>query len=135
MISLLAKIYDVEKTIATIRELGLKSLIETVGIDFAASPELQCAKAILRYARDLHPLKATPIHGGDVFIVEMHVENDSRVKGQSLKDSDILSDIIVGAIIRDERIIIPHGNETLKENDKVILFTLEDMIQEIEEIF
>lgn len=135
LVSLLAKIYGVEKTIATVRELGLKSLIETVGIDFAASPELDTAKTMLRLAKELNPLQATPIHGGDLYILEMNVKKHSKIKGQSLKESKMASKGIVGAIIRDKRTIIPHGERHFKEGDKVIIFVLKDRLEEVEGLF
>ncbi|MFO7792690.1 MAG: Trk system potassium transporter TrkA [Candidatus Saliniplasma sp.] len=135
LVSLLAKIYGVEKTIATVRELGLKSLIETVGIDFAASPELDTAKTMLRLAKELNPLQAIPIHGGDIHILEMNVKNNSQIKGQSLNESEIASQAIVGAIIREGKTIIPHGKQYFKDGDKVIIFVLRDRVQEVEELF
>lgn len=135
LISLLAKIYGVEKTVATVRELGLKSLIETVGIDLAASPELQTAKTMLRYAKDLNPLQATSIHGGNLYMLEMLVDEDSKVLGKKLKDSKLSPNAIVGAIIRDEKPIIPHGDQVFKEGDQVMIFVLKDRIGKVEEQF
>jgi len=135
IVSLLAKIYGVEKTITTVKELGLKSLIETVGIDFAASPELDTANTMLRFAKELNPLQATPIHGGDIYILEMDVKKNSKVIGQSLNESELSKQGMVGAIIRGGRTIIPHGNEVFKNGDKVIIFVLKEKITEVEELF
>ncbi|MEF8835392.1 MAG: Trk system potassium transporter TrkA [Candidatus Thermoplasmatota archaeon] len=135
LVSLLAKVYNVEKTVAIVRELSVKSLIETVGIDLAASPELQTAKTMLRLSRDLDPLRATPIHGGDLYILEMRVEKDSPLKGKTLAKSKLPSESIVGAIRREEKTIIPHGDQKFKENDHVLFFVKEEEIGPVEDRF
>ncbi|MBS3782071.1 MAG: Trk system potassium transporter TrkA [Candidatus Thermoplasmatota archaeon] len=135
LVSLLAKVYGVEKTVAIVRELGVKSLIETVGIDLAASPELETAKTMLRLARDLDPLKATSIHGGDLYILEMMVEEDSPVKGKTLAKSKLPPGSIVGAIKRNDKTIIPHGNEKFKEEDKILFFVKKEEMNAVEDLF
>ncbi len=135
LVSLLAKIYGVEKTIAVVKELGLKSLIETVGIDMAASPQLQTAQMMLRLARELNPLKAISIHGGDLYILEMNVTEESKILGKSLETSNLPNECIVGAIIRGEDTIIPSGKVALQKGDEVILFVLKDQISCVEDLF
>ncbi len=135
LVSLLAKIYGVDKTIAVVRELGLKSLIETVGIDMAASPQLQTAQMMLRLARELNPLKAISIHGGDLYILEMNVNDDSKLLGKRLRYSKLPKECIVGAIIRRGKTLIPRGSVVLREGDEVILFVLKGQISIVEELF
>ncbi|MFP3871746.1 MAG: Trk system potassium transporter TrkA [Candidatus Aenigmatarchaeota archaeon] len=135
LVSLLAKVYGVEKTVAIVQELGVKSLIETVGIDMAASPELQTANTMLRLAKELNPLKAIPIHGGDLYILEMDVEEDSSVAGKTLAQSDLPPECIIGAIIRDDKTIIPRGEEEFKPGDEVLSFVLKEEINAVEDVF
>ncbi len=135
LVSLLAKIYGVEKTIAVVRELGLKSLIETVGIDMAASPQLQTARMMLRLTRELNPLKAISFHGGDLYLLETMVDEYSSVLGDRLEDVDLPEGTLVGAIIRDDHTIIPHGKTILKKGDQVMIFVLKEDIEKVEEIF
>ncbi|MFO8109604.1 MAG: Trk system potassium transporter TrkA [Thermoplasmata archaeon] len=135
LVSLLAKIYGVEKTIAVVRELSLKSLIETVGIDMAASPQLVTSRAMLRIARELNPLKAISFHGGDLYILETVVSGDSPVEGKKLEDLSISDRCIIGAIIRDDRTIIPRGTTKLREGDQAMVFVMKKEINNIEEFF
>lgn len=135
LVSLLAKIYGVPKTIALVRELGLKSLIETVGIDLAASPQLETAKMMLRLSRELNPLKAISFHGGDLYILETQVSEGSGVISKCLKDLPLAEHCIVGAILRGDRTIIPKGETSIKEGDQILLFVLKEDIETVEGIF
>ncbi len=135
LVSLLAKVYGVEKTVAIVRELGVKSLIETVGIDLAASPELQTANTMLRLAKELNPLKAIPIHGGDLYILEQMVDEDSPVEGKTLAKSKLPPQSMVGAIIRDERALIPRGDEEFRPGDEVLIFVLKEEMDAVEDLF
>ncbi len=135
LVSLLAKVYGVEKTVAIVRELGVKSLIETVGIDLAASPELQTANTMLRLAKNLNPLKAIPIHGGDLYVLEQMVEEDSPVAGKTLARSKLPSQSVVGAIIRDDKAVIPSGDKKFKQGDEVLVFVLKEEMDAVEDMF
>lgn len=135
LVSLLAKIYGVEKTVAVVRELSLKSLIETVGIDMAASPQLVTARAMLRLARELNPLKAISFHGGDLYILETVVSKDSPLIDKRLDQLSISDKFIVGALIRKGHTIIPRGTTTLREGDQAMVFVMKDQINNVEELF
>ncbi len=135
LVSLLAKVYGVNKTVATVNELGVKSLIETIGIDLAASPQLQTANTMLRLARELNPLKAIPIHGGDIYLLEMNVDKESPVEGTALAQSNLPPECIVGAIIRDGKTIIPRGEKTFRAGDQVLTFVLKEEINAVEDCF
>ncbi len=135
LITLLAKVYDVDKAVAVIRKLGLKSLIETVGIDMAASPELQTADTMLGLARRLEPLKAIPIYRGDLYLLEMRVSEDSKVLGKRISQCDLPEKSLIGAMIRKGRTIIPRGSETFQEDDLVLFFVLKTEIGRVEDMF
>lgn len=135
LVSLLAKVYGVDKTIAVVRELGLKSLIETVGIEMAASPELQTAQTMLRLTRELNPLKAISLHRGDLYILEMDVTEDSKILGSTLDETELPEHSIVGALLREGRTLIPSGRLRFKEGDQVLVFVLKDEIYKVEELF
>ncbi len=135
LVSLLAKVYGVEKTVAVVQELGVKSLIETIGIDLAASPQLQTANTMLRLARELNPLKAVPIHGGDIYLLEMHVDDDSPIVEKTIAQSDLPPECIIGAIIRNGKTIIPRGEEKFKAGDQVLTFVLKEEINAVEDVF
>jgi len=51
-----------------------------------------------------------------------------------MKDKIFPKNTTLGAIKRDERIIIPKGEDFIKEQDKLIIFTLRDSIKEIEKL-
>ncbi len=135
LVSLLAKSFGVEKTIALVPELTLKSLIETVGVDMGASPQLETAKIMLRLARKLHPLNAIPIHGGDLYVLEMYVSESSKVRNKRIEKARLPEQAIVGAMIRDGKTIIPRGYVEFKEGDQVLFFVLKEEIENVEALF
>jgi trk system potassium uptake protein TrkA len=51
-----------------------------------------------------------------------------------LKEGIFPKNSILGAIIRDDRIIIPSGEDFIKEKDKLIIFALKDSIKEVEKL-
>ena len=90
---------------------------------------------MLRLARELNPLKAISIHGGDLYILEMHVTDDSPIKGDSIKNCDLPEECMIGAIIRNNRTLIPRGRVIFRKGDDVILFVMKERIGKVEELF
>ena len=41
---------------------------------------------------------------------------------------------LIGAIIRDHEVIIPSGNDEITTNDKLIIFTLQESIKQVEKL-
>ncbi len=64
------------------------------------------------------------IEEGRVSISQIILKEDSPVLDKTLIEIDLPEDIVLGAIIRDEDVLIPRGNTKLKIGDKVLVITL-----------
>ena len=58
----------------------------------------------------------------------------SSLVGVPLSESGFPDGVLVGAIVRNERVIIPRGNTIIEANDRIVLFTLTENIREIEKM-
>jgi trk system potassium uptake protein len=60
---------------------------------------------------------------GDRFeILDITVRPDSELVDRPL-DEIPATNSLVGAVIRDDRVLFPHGSDALQPGDRVILFT------------
>lgn len=134
MASLLAKKLGAKKVIALVNRTDYVSLAYNLGIQSVLSPRLITASIILRYIRKGEILSLTAIAENKAEIMEALVSKDSPLIGRPLKDGIFPKNSILGAIIRDDRIIIPKGEDFIKEKDKLIIFTLKDSIKEVEKL-
>ncbi|MBM4140221.1 MAG: Trk system potassium transporter TrkA [Nitrospira sp.] len=133
MSSILAKKLGVQKTIAIVNKTDYIPLAHSLGLQAVLSPRLITASTILRYVRRGDILSLTAIADDKAEIIEARIGNTSQLIGKTLKEAQPKASII-GAIIRDEEVIIPSGSDKIIKGDKLIIFTLRESIKEVEKI-
>ncbi|HHX77861.1 MAG TPA: Trk system potassium transporter TrkA, partial [Firmicutes bacterium] len=52
-----------------------------------------------------------------------------------LKDIGIPKGVIIGAIFRNGKIIIPNGESIIQSTDRVVVFTLENQMESVKRLF
>jgi trk system potassium uptake protein TrkA len=72
---------------------------------------------------------------GELEVIELVAQKNSKINNRPLKLIDFPDNTIIGAIIRNDEIIIPHGEDFIMEGDKVFLFTQRTKIKKIEHFF
>ena len=54
---------------------------------------------------------------------------------KELKNSNLPEEIRIGAVLRDDKVIIPRSNFTFQKDDRVVFITQKDSISFVENIF
>lgn len=133
MVSLLAKKFGVRKTIAIVNKTDYMPLAHSLGLQAVLSPRLITASTILRYVRRGDILSLTAIAEAKAEIIEGRIGRKSPLIGKTL-DKAAPKASIIGAVIRNQELIIPSGSDMILEGDKLIIFTLRESIREVEKI-
>ncbi len=134
MSSILAKRLGAKKAITIVNRTEYISLAHSLGIQAVLSPRLITASSILRYIRRGEILSLTAIADGKAEILEAKIGQNSPLIGKNLIESKLPKASLIGAIIRDNKILIPSGNDLIMKDDKLIIFTLKESIRELEKI-
>jgi len=134
MSSMLAKSLGVKKIITIINKTDYISLANNLGIAAVLSPRLITAGTILKYVRGGNILSLTTVAGGKAEIMEALVKEESVLIGKTLLEVELPKKTLIGAIIRDQDVIIPSGNDKISINDKLIIFTLQESIKQVEKL-
>ena len=134
MASLLAKSLGVKKIITIINKTDYISLANNLGISSVLSPRLITAGTILKYVRGGNILSLTTVAEGKAEIMEALVKEGSVLIGKTLLEVELPQKTLIGAIIRDHEVIIPSGNDRISINDKLIIFTLQESIKQVEKL-
>jgi len=129
LVALLAKHLGVPKTFVRVGRLEYITLMEQVGIDVVFSPRLLTSGQILRLVREADNLiNISTFEGSKAEAVEIEITNRSSLMNQCLKDLKFPGKSLVGAVVRDNRTIVPKGNTQLLEGDHVVIFTLPEYV-------
>ncbi len=130
---ILAKHLGCKKTIAQIRRSDYVTLIEKVGIDRAVSPRQLMISAVMQFIRRGELLSLTLLDSNRARIIEMMVSEKSRVANKALKDMNFPHDALIGAFVRNAKVIVPNGSDKILPGDRVIVFALPDAVQKAED--
>ena len=58
----------------------------------------------------------------------------SSLVGVPLSESGLPDGVLVGAIVRNDKVIVPKGDTIIESNDRIVLFTLTENVREIEKM-
>ena len=127
MISLYASKNKVDKVITKVNRPGIMKLLSSIGLECVVSPRAITANSILRYLRGLEHSDSSSIQtlykivDGEVEAIEFIAADGFDDIGKPIKTMKIRKNIIIACIIRGNRIIYPHGDDTIERGDAVIV--------------
>ncbi len=134
MASLLAKSLGAKKVITIVNRTDYLPLANNLGIEAVLSPRLITAGTILKYIRSGNILSLTTIAEGKAEIMETEAKDGSILIGKTLHEVELPKKTLIGAIIRDNQVIIPSGSDRIFNNDKLIVFTLQESVKQVEKL-
>ncbi len=135
LVALLAKKIGAKRAVVVVNKPEYVSLVEELGIDAAVNPLTMTANAILRFVRRGRVISVARLEGDGAEALELLIGDDYRYQGRALRDLELPRDVVVGAIVRGERILIPTGETTIQADDRVVVICLPDAIPAVERYF
>lgn len=133
--SLIASNLGVKKTVCQVKRTEVLPLAEQVGIDTILNPRILTSGAILKYMRVGDIISVTRFGEERAEMLELVVQPGAIVSNKKLKDIKFPRGSMVGAVLRDDTIIIPDGSFKFAANDRLIVFSLIRSIHKIEHLF
>jgi len=131
---ILAKQYGVPKTVARVRnpeyaDNNLLTQSTILGIDLLINPEKVTAWEIAQLIEVPEAIDVEYYADGKIQLLELEINNDAPIINKKLKDFNIPYRYVIVSILRGETMIIPRGNDIIKEKDIIfILARTKDMI-------
>lgn len=126
LMALMAKQSGVSHVVAKISRPNYTKIIDRLNIDVAINPVFITASNILKFIRGGKVLSVSLLLGGDAEVTEIFLEDKPTLVDKPLVDLKLPKGIIIGAILREEKVIIPKGDTVLKTGDRIIVFTLSE---------
>ncbi len=133
--TLLADHLNVKVTISEVIRPDYNIIHSSIGIDRVVSPRLLTAAQIMKLIRRGNIISLTILKEDKAEVVELIVSQGAPVCDKPLEKAGLPRGILVGAIVRGEEIIIPSGDNKINAGDRVIVFYLSEMRDEVEKIF
>jgi trk system potassium uptake protein TrkA len=122
MAGLLAQENGVQKVISTVRRSETSRLWQKVGAFDLVSPRFLAAQHIDHYIRSGYRANMISLEGGALRVFNRQIHAASAVVGASLAEIAPPDGLLVGAVVRGDRVFVPSGSDRLAAGDRVILF-------------
>lgn len=139
MSSLLAKRLGARKVMTLINNPAYVDLVQGGEIDIAISPQLATIGTLLTHVRRGDIVSAHSLRRGAAEAIEVIAHGDthsSKVVGRSISNIVLPSGTTIGAVIRDDRVLIAHDATVIESGDHVILFLVDkNQIRAVERLF
>ena len=116
-----AKQLGADLCLAVVSREEFTPLVDALGIDAAFSPRLVTAEAILRSVRGGN-VHAMYLLLGGAEVLEVQAEAGCPADGRTVKDAGKRAHTRVAALVRDGKVIIPHGEERVQGGDRMVIF-------------
>lgn len=130
LMALSARRAGVRKVLAKMTRPNYMELVQETGLGSIISPKDIIANQITRYVRALANSQDMAVEslykllGGRVEALEFTVSDDgAELLDKPLKDLELKSGILLAAIVREGRTIIPGGLTTIRPADHVLVVT------------
>ncbi|MET1256447.1 Trk system potassium transporter TrkA [Aliikangiella maris] len=137
--AMLAKRLGVRKTMVLINRTAYTDLIQGNDIDIALSPQHTTTSSLLTHIRRGDVANVYSLRKGAAEAIEAvahGTEDTSKVVGRAIGEIELPKGTTIGAIVRDEKVIIAHHNIVIQSNDHLILFLVDKKyVAEVEQLF
>ena len=129
LLSLFAKSVSDGKIVTKINRIDFDEVIEHLDLDTIIYPKNLTSDHIVRYVRAMNKTIGTNLETlyqvikGKVEAAEFIVKEDSGLTAAPLAQLKLRDGVLVAAIKRDRRVLIPRGSDRIQKGDSVVIVT------------
>lgn len=140
IISSYAKTCNVDKIITKVNNSNYNLIIEQIGLNSVVSPKEISSNNIVRFVRGLESSQGSEfitLHrfvDNKVEALEFFIQTDTDYTNIPIKDLKFKDNILLACIIRDNKVIIPQGKDSINKYDNIIIFTTNPYIKDVKDI-
>ncbi len=141
LLSLIAKKNGVEKVVTKVNRMSLIELSDTLNLDSVISPKTIMVEQILQYVRAKQNSlgnRVTTLYrlvNDRLEAIEFVVRDKADYVDVPLKELKLRSGILIASIVRGNDLIIPRGDDCLKQGDSVVVITTNTGFHDLSNIF
>lgn len=133
--SLLARRRGVPRVITLINKVEYLELMPTIGLDTVVSKQLLTVNAVQRFVHHRQVASFVSLPNIHAHFIEYIAQPGSVLVRKPLRNVKFPRGAIVGAVLHDQRVIIPTGHTQIRPNDRVVVFALPESVLSLDKLF
>jgi trk system potassium uptake protein TrkA len=133
-----AKQHGAARVLALVQQPRYLPILESIPtLDAAVSRHLTAVSSILQLVRRGQIVSAASLREIDAEVIELVAGPNSQITYNEIQHLGgmLPDDALIGAIVRQDRVLIPTGQSVIQAGDRVIIFTMPDSIPVVEKLF
>ena len=141
VVSMYANKMKVRKTITQIRSDNLYGLLNELKLSNTVSPKKIVANRVISYIRSLsntrgsNVLSLSRLVNNQVEALEFDAKKQEDFYDRPFKELRVKENCLIACIIRSNEVIIPGGNDCIKQGDNVIVVTTHKNFDDLSDVF
>ena len=133
--AVLAKQMGAKTTVITTHQPDYTPIVEGLGIDVLINPRLLATDQILRIVRGDRISHVASLPEVKAEVLELVAEPGAPVTKKPLKDLRFPKNSIIGAISREDEVVLASGDSQVRPGEPVVVFSHEDTVPQVEKLF
>ncbi|MFY0680035.1 MAG: Trk system potassium transporter TrkA [Thalassovita sp.] len=120
--------------ITLINDPTLVPMMTPLGIDAFVNPRATTVSSILRHIRHGKVRGVYSIGDAEAEVIEAEVLSTSPIAGQKIRDVDFPEGVLVGGVLKGDKVVKPVADTRIEEGDVIALFSMASDIPEVERL-
>ena len=123
-----------KRTIAIVNKTNYSLLQDSLNIDDLVDPRMTVSR-IMEHVHRGSIANVYSVLDGEFEFIEAKISEKSELVNKKIRDSNLPEDIRIGAIIRNDKVIIPRSNFIFEKDDLVVFLAKREELKAVESIF
>ncbi len=120
--------------ISLINDPTLVPLMAALDIDAYINPRATTVSSILRHIRHGRVRAIYSIGDAEAEVIEAQVLGTSPIAGRLVRDIEFPEGVLVGALMKGDKVVKPTGDTKVDEGDVILLFCMTGDVPEVEQL-
>ena len=134
LVAVRAKQAGCPMTIALVNDPTLAPLMAPLDIDAYINPRATTVSSILRHIRHGRVRAVYSIGDAEAEMIEAQVLSTSPLAGRLVRDIEFPEGVLVGAVMKGEKVLKPTGDLRIEPGDVIALFAMAKDVPEVERL-
>ena len=124
-----------KRTIAIINKHNYNILQESLKIDDLVDPRMATVSTIMKHVHMGTIDTVYSLLDGQYEFLEAKILESSELVNKSIKDSNLPDQVRIGAIVRNDKVMMPSSKFIFEKDDIVIVLSKREQLKDVEDIF
>ncbi|WP_306252975.1 Trk system potassium transporter TrkA [Parvularcula sp. IMCC14364] len=133
--AVIAKREGARRAMSLVNEPDYASLTRAVGIDRYVDPRATTISTILQHVRRGRIKGVFSLLDGQAELIDAVALDTSTLVGEPLKKVSLPSGVVIGALVRAGKVLLPNAETIVNAGDRVVLLALRENVKDVEQMF